>query len=174
MLFLFLSLQHCVLKIYIALNGSLRSYKSWTFVRTLQNNPYEISLYYIYCCDRILAVAKGYVIVEGERLRWARLVRWGSRWGWVGSGGWPRVPSVPPDPPLTWHSVSDHRTHRRRFALSGVSNEERLTIQIHKQEGTRTVAAGKIIKGHQVSVVLIAEPGLSISVSYRSCVWRLL
>ena len=40
-------------------------------------------------------------------------------------------------------SVSDHRT-------LGVTRltEERLTIQIHKQEGTRTVATGKIIKGH--------------------------
>ena len=31
---------------------------------------------------------------------------------------------------------------------SVICAEERLTIQIHKQEGTRTVATGKIIKGH--------------------------
>ena len=64
---------------------------------------------------------------------------------------WPgmRLGSAPGAAPglLSSDTVSDHRT--LCFTIYKViCTEERLTIQIHKQEGTRTIAAGKIIKGH--------------------------
>ena len=118
--------------IFVALkNESLGSSKSWTFVTTLQKTPNKIS--------HLLLWLKGYgycerweveVIEAGEVRLWMRLGR-GSHLDLEGSSGWMSLLS---SGSLLWPNTL--RIKSLLFCTEwSLQREERLTIQINKQEG---------------------------------------
>ena len=125
----------------IVLNESPRSNKSWTFVPTLQNTPH---IQYSIISVGIISVAgaKG----QSYCVRWkVEAIEAAEVWPGMRLGSAPgAAPGLLVSSVLIQSLVTEHWV----LLYKVICTEERLTIQIHKQEGTRTVAAGKIIKGH--------------------------